>query len=127
MQVLCLVAQLRLTENGATSLLEMFLSFQTLLYQRMTAKMLKLVPGMDRDDMRGSLPLSCRVTNLLARFHTAAAWPFGSCNPISSRELHPLQLTINPLPATLPQGALSPSSSSTRLPQHEPTTSATAD
>lgn len=42
--MLCLVAQLRLTENGATGLVEMFLS--NIQLGRMTAKMLKLVPGM---------------------------------------------------------------------------------
>jgi hypothetical protein len=55
--------------------------------------MLKLVPGMDHDDMHGSLQLSCRVTNLLARFHTTAAWPFGSCNP---------SLPVNYTPSALP-------------------------
>ena len=48
--------------------------------ERVTARMLKLVPGMDRNDTNGSLQVSCRVINLLARFNTAAAWPFGSCN-----------------------------------------------
>src|SRR5436309_13239060 len=70
----------------------------------MTAKMLKWVPGMDRDDMYGSLQLSCRVTNLLARFYTyRCCLALQLLQPISSRELHPLQFTINLLPATLPQ------------------------
>jgi len=39
----------------------------------MTAKVLKLVPGMYHNDMHGSLQLSRRVTNLLARFTPTAA------------------------------------------------------
>lgn len=63
------MAELRLTGNGGTGLLEIFLSFQTFLVTkircirkiqlgRVTARMLKLVPGRDRDDTNGSLRLS---------------------------------------------------------------------